>query len=442
MSPNAVPGGQIRVENKLYSVEKLSEIHPGGPLFIKAFAGRDASQAFISYHRRSFPHSRVKSAFERVDETVDYSPEDHDDFMELCERVAKVIPRLKSWAPWPVYVKAAFIWGTAIALEFYMHYYAFYWWPLSIAFGFVGALIGLNIQHDANHGAFSRNPRVNQFFGLGQNYIGGSSVEWIHQHVVQHHLHTNDITRDPDMQGNPMIRLNPLAPLKKFQVVQHVYFVFLCCFYGFTVLLNSTQNVIKGMHYTMMSPELYPYRVFDFITGLIFYLRLIVLPVYQTGSLYTCLQVAPAFMTTGFYLAFFFLISHNFQGAHIQEDTTRPSNKNGKKNSYLYKQISSSSNVGGWWLAQLNGGLNYQIEHHLFPRMNHIHYTKIAPVVKQFCEERDIPYVHFPSITANFLSCSAHMWDMGHTEPPAGAKKEEEQILYIALSKIFKIFNM
>jgi fatty acid desaturase (delta-4 desaturase) len=87
-------------------------------------------------------------------------------------------------------------------------------------------------------------------------------------------------------------------------------------------------------------------------------------------------------MTTGFYLAFFFLISHNFQGAHIQEDTTRPSNKNGKKNSYLYKQISSSSNVGGWWLAQLNGGLNYQIEHHLFPRMNHIHYTKIAPVVK------------------------------------------------------------
>jgi hypothetical protein len=136
----------------------------------QAFAGRDASQAFISYHRRSFPHSRVKSAFERVDETVDYSPEDHDDFMELCERVAKVcfrqckketvipktlfqvIPRLKSWAPWPVYVKAAFIWGTAIALEFYMHYYAFYWWPLSIAFGFVGALIG---EHPTN---FAMNP--------------------------------------------------------------------------------------------------------------------------------------------------------------------------------------------------------------------------------------------------------------------------------------------
>jgi fatty acid desaturase (delta-4 desaturase) len=85
---------------------------------------------------------------------------------------------------------------------------------------------------------------------------------------------------------------------------------------------------------------------------------------------------------TGFYLSFFFLISHNFKGTHIQEDTTRSSNKDGKKNSYLYKQISSSSNVGGWWLAQLNGGLNYQIEHHLFPRMSHMHYHRISPIVK------------------------------------------------------------
>ena len=68
---------------------------------------------------------------------------------------------------------------------------------------------GLNIQHDANHGAISRNPWVNRLLGLTENWIGGSQVNWIHQHVVQHHVHTNDVHLDPDMQvqffsGNPV----------------------------------------------------------------------------------------------------------------------------------------------------------------------------------------------------------------------------------------------
>ena len=62
---------------------------------------------------------------------------------------------------------------------------------------------GLNVQHDANHGAVSRNPKVNRLLGLTQSWIGGSSVSWLHQHVVQHHVHTNDIHLDPDMTSDP-----------------------------------------------------------------------------------------------------------------------------------------------------------------------------------------------------------------------------------------------
>ena len=61
-------------------------------------------------------------------------------------------------------------------------------------------LPGLNIQHDANHGAISKNPWVNRLLGLTENWIGGSQINWIHQHVVQHHIHTNDVHLDPDMQ--------------------------------------------------------------------------------------------------------------------------------------------------------------------------------------------------------------------------------------------------
>ena len=65
---------------------------------------------------------------------------------------------------------------------------------------------GLNVQHDANHGAVSRNPKVNRLLGLTQSWIGGSSVSWIHQHVVQHHVHTNDLHLDPDMTGSDILR--------------------------------------------------------------------------------------------------------------------------------------------------------------------------------------------------------------------------------------------
>ena len=124
------------------------------------------------------------------------------------------------------------------------------------------------------------------------------------------------------------------------------------------------------------------------------------------------------YIVAGYYLAFFFSLSHNFKGVHMLDATTRETNKNGKENSFLYKQVVSSSNVGGWLLCQLNGGLNYQIEHHLFPRMNHTHYPKVAPVVRRFCEERGIPYVHFPNVSDNVSSCAMHLWDMGNNEKP------------------------
>ena len=113
------------------------------------------------------------------------------------------------------------------------------------------------------------------------------------------------------------------------------------------------------------------------------------------------------YLVAGGYLSFFFMISHNFVGAQALTDTTRPSNKGCDKNSFLYKQVrqiinmflvmtlpndydkqcATSSNLAGWWLCQLNGGLNYQIEHHLFPGMNHCHYPTIAPIVRYVCKK-------------------------------------------------------
>ena len=394
---------------------------------MQAFSGRDASLAFLSYHRRSFPHSRVKSALQKVDAGVDYDEGDHADFLELCQRVNKVLPRLKSFAPWSYFVKVAFILLSAFALEFYIHSQRAYSWHLTAPLGLLFALIGLNIQHDANHGAISRRPIVNRVLGASQNWIGGSAISWIHQHVVQHHVHTNDVHLDPDMAGSVYVRLNPLQPLMKYHIVQHLYFFFLLGLYGFVVVYQSLVNVIYGSHHTKMSPLLGPHRVFETFTSAVFFLRWVCLPLYQSGW-GAVVQTAPMYVVGGYYLAFFFSLSHNFSGVHMLEDTTR-SGMAKSESTFLYKQVVSSSNVGGSWLCFANGGLNYQIEHHLFPRVNHTFYPKIAPIVREFCEERGIPYVHFATVGENVRSCAKHLWDMGSNETPKEAVIEGAKLL-------------
>ena len=125
------------------------------------------------------------------------------------------------------------------------------------------------------------------------------------------------------------------------------------------------------------------------------------------------------FVVGGFYLAFFFIISHNFKGVYMFDDETTTTPETQKiQNSFLHRQVLSSSNVGGNILCFINGGLNYQIEHHLFPRIQHCHYPTIAPIVREYCRSKGIPYVHFPTIYSNVKSCIEHLCSLGNEQQP------------------------
>jgi acyl-lipid (7-3)-desaturase (Delta-4 desaturase) len=299
-------------------------------------------------------------------------------------------------------------------MQVYIHVNKAYLWYLTAILGLFYAFIGLNIQHDANHGSISRNPMVNRILGLTQNWIGGSSVDWIHQHVVQHHIHTNDLHHDPDIMGNALVRLNPLQPLLKYHMVQHVYIFLLIAGFGFSAVLTAIEHLFTGKHKTYMSSMLNGYRVFEFFATIPFLFRWVVIPALRAPSVETFLNIAPMFMAAGFYLAFFFIISHNFEGVQMFDK----SHGSRVEESFLYNQVVSSCNVGGGWLATINGGLNYQIEHHLFPRISHTHYSTIAPVVREFCEKKNIPYTHFPTISENITSTVMHLYKFGNHENP------------------------
>lgn len=217
-----IPSESVQIDGTLYSAQKLASFHPGGEVFVRAFAGFDATEAFLSYHRREFPHARM-SEYTTGKKAAAKGAGSDADYLELCAIVEQILPRAKSFAPWHYYLKVACILSAAVSLEVYIHTHKAYQWHLCALLGWLMALIGLNIQHDANHGAVSRNPWVNRVLGASQNWIGGSALDWIHQHVVQHHVNCNEVHNDPDIAGSDLLRLNPLKPLLGHQAGQHLY---------------------------------------------------------------------------------------------------------------------------------------------------------------------------------------------------------------------------
>ncbi len=101
------------------------------------------------------------------------------------------------------------------------------------------------------------------------------------QHVVQHHVHTNDVVLDPDIEGVRAVRLNPRAPLRRWHAAQHLHFFVLIVGYAFTVVTNAASNMLEGWNYTPVSPLLARQRVAEVAASAVFVLRWVVLPVYQ-----------------------------------------------------------------------------------------------------------------------------------------------------------------
>ena len=409
--PECFESDSILVNDIYYDTDKLSETHPGGSLFVELFGGRDATEAFHAYHRRPFPHASMEAYKHEL--PLHTRPEratitDDVLYMDLCKEVNQVCPINKSFAPLYYYVKAASLLCMAGILEYFIHSTGKYTMLNTSVLGFLFALIGLNIQHDANHGSISRYFWVNRVLGLTQNWIGGSAVDWMHQHVVQHHVHCNDVFCDPDIVGNDYLRLNPMMPVRFWNIFQAFYVGFLFSLFGFFYSMESLRHYYEMRNFTPYCSYIENHINIDRLVSAIFLSRWIIFPIFfsEYPVLQTFVQIFPLLDVGGYYLSFFFILSHNYHGV-LQYDTDY-----GQKMGLLKRQVLTSSNVGGSLLCELNGGLNYQIEHHLFPRIHHSHYPKIAPIVKAFCEKHRIRYTHFPTIIENVWSCMNHLTHM------------------------------
>lgn len=261
--------------------------------------------------------------------------------------------------------------------------------------GFGMAGIGMGVMHDAIHGSFSKNPTVNKLLGYTLNMVGANATVWKIQHNVLHHSYTNISEGDDDINAPFFLRFSPNAPKNALHPFQHWYTWF---FYGLsTVSWVTSKDFVRLTRYykmgLMRGKNVYRNSILKIIAWKLGYFAFILgLPI--AFSPFGVGEILLAYLVLHFITGL--SISLVFQTAHIMPNVDFPeADEHGiVEGERMLHQLVTTSNYseGSRVFAWMIGGLNHQVEHHLFPDICHVHYRKIAPIVKATAAEYNIPY--------------------------------------------------
>ncbi len=278
---------------------------------------------------------------------------------------------------------------------------------LSGLLGFSLALVGFNVMHDACHGSYSGNKKVNEILGYTLNLIGANNFLWKHKHNIIHHTYTNVDGKDDDIAKSPFIRMCSTQKWVSFHRIQHLYLPFLYAVSSlYWILWQDFFKYFTQKTYTSKLPEMSrkEHRIF-WISKACYVFFYIALPIMIHGWLDWLI----AFLILNIVLGL--ATSIVFQLAHVVEETefvyVGIDDAVVIENEWAVHQVKTTANFspGNKVATYLLGGLNYQVEHHLFPRICHIHYPFISEIVRKKCEEFNLPYLSTPSF---FKALSSH----------------------------------
>ena len=272
--------------------------------------------------------------------------------------------------------------------------WAFYIMWFVIGLGTAG--IGFSIMHDANHGAYSKSPMVNKLLGYSLNLVGGNATNWKIQHNVLHHTYTNIIDHDEDISPRGLFRFTPHTRRKTVHRYQYLYAWFFYSLMTFSwILMKDYKQLVTYKREGLLKKQgLTPLRSWSWLifTKLFYFSLIFGIPLLVTS--YSFLQLFIGFMISHMVAGFFLAIV--FQTAHVVDSVEFPiADESGEiEEDWSAHQLRTTANFAptSRILGFFIGGLNFQVEHHLFPNICHVHYKKIAPIVKQTAEEYGLPY--------------------------------------------------
>jgi linoleoyl-CoA desaturase len=266
---------------------------------------------------------------------------------------------------------------------------------LYILSGLGMAGIGMGVMHDAIHGSYSKNKKINTLLGYSFNLIGANATVWKIQHNVLHHTYTNIEHADDDLNAPFFLRFSPHAKHYWVHQFQHIYIWF---FYGIsTISWITTKDFVRLKRYRNMGflnkKNEYQKELISMTAWkLSYYTYALILPMVMLP--FSWWTILLAFISMHFVTGL--LVSIVFQIAHIMPDINFPlPDKQGLIHDNWYgHQLATTSNFSpnSTLLFWLIGGLNHQIEHHLLPDVCHVHYKKLAKIVSETAKEYGMPY--------------------------------------------------
>lgn len=276
---------------------------------------------------------------------------------------------------------------------------------LAASLGAAMAAVGFNIQHDGGHGAYSKFPFINHSMAFMLDVLGGSSFIWKRTHNIVHHSYTNVTGIDGDIDLGVLGRLSPHQPRFSYHRFQHLY---LWVLYGFITFKwqfrDDVMALIRGRVGETRVPRPRGWELAVLLTGKVLFLTLAFgIPL----SLHSWQAVAVMFFTASFVEGV--LMSVVFQLAHVVEHADFPAPEEGSmkiENAWAVHQVETTVDFARdkWLATWFTGGLNYQIEHHLFPQICHIHYPAIARIVEETSAEFGVKYYAHPTTGAAVAS--------------------------------------
>jgi len=313
--------------------------------------------------------------------------------------------QLKKTGNWKLYTKTIVLIGAATGLYLALLLAALPAWiavAMSILLGVVLAGIGFDVMHDACHGSYSSRKWVNELMGLTLNALGGNAFFWKQKHNIVHHTYTNVDGVDDDIARSPFIRMcntQRWVPAHRFQ---HIYlpFLYMLASIFWVFVSDPVKYATQKVHTTPMPKMDRKEHVIFWVSKLLYVVFYMVIPILALGWLpwltgFLCMHAAMGFTLT--------IV---FQLAHVVEETefefVDASDFKHIENEWAIHQIKTTANFSprSKFITWFVGGLNFQIEHHLFPRISHVHYPAISRIVKAKCEEFGLNYISAPNIFA------------------------------------------
>ena len=286
--------------------------------------------------------------------------------------------------------------------------------PECILFGCLTAAIGFNVMHDGAHGSFSKYKIINKMAGSSLNFLGASAIMWNMKHNIIHHTYTNIDGVDDDIEARPWLRFATTQKKLKMHKFQHYYFWFLyTLLHLLWIFLTDYQKYFKGKIGEMPIRKMTVGEHIAFwVAKLGYAFMFVVLPIMLLGFGTWLVGFLIITMVTGL------VISIVFQLAHTVEHTEFPMPDvitNKIENDWAIHQINTTANfaTNNKLISWLVGGLNFQIEHHLFPRISHVHYPAISKIIKRTCAEYGINYVEYPKMRTAIYSHIMYLKRLG-----------------------------